>query len=73
MACSSKVAEVGASRPEILLYSSEGKNVSNAVQITQLNAQKVEIRLSGLANGTYLVWVIGQNQQTYFGKLVKLD
>jgi Leucine-rich repeat (LRR) protein len=59
--------------PEILIYSSEGKNVSNAVQITQLNDQKVEIRLSGLANGTYLVWVIGQNQQTYFGKLVKLD
>lgn len=59
--------------PEILVYSSEGKDVSSAVQITALNAQKLEIRLTALARGTYMVWVIGQNQQSYFGKLVVVD
>jgi hypothetical protein len=62
-----------AGNPEILVYSSEGKDVSSAVQITALNSQKVEIRLTSLAKGTYLVWVMGQNQQTYFGKLVVVE
>ncbi|WP_147392219.1 T9SS type A sorting domain-containing protein [Algoriphagus lacus] len=59
--------------PQIMVYSSEGKDVGSSLQITELNSQKVEIRLTALAKGTYLVWVISQNQQSYFGKLVIVD
>jgi hypothetical protein len=62
-----------ASKPEIVIYASDGKNVSNLVQITILNSLKVELRLTNFAKGTYLVWVIGQNQQSHFGKLLVLD
>ncbi|MFN3999426.1 metallophosphoesterase [Algoriphagus sp.] len=59
--------------PSLSLYSSEGKNVTDKVQISILNDSKVEIILNRLANGTYLIWVIAQDQKTYFGKLVILN
>lgn len=62
-----------ASKPTFTLYSSDGKNVTSAVQISILNETEVEILLNRLAKGTYLVWVIGQNQDTYYGKLVILN
>jgi len=62
-----------ASSPSLSLYSSDGKNVTDAVQISILNDFKVEIILNRLANGTYLIWVMAQDQKTYFGKLVILN
>jgi 3',5'-cyclic AMP phosphodiesterase CpdA len=62
-----------ASRPSLSLYSSEGKNVTDAIQIAIINDSKVEIILNRLANGTYLIWVIGQDHKTYFGKIVILN
>ncbi len=62
-----------ASKPDILVYSSEGKDLSSAVQITVLNDSKVEILLNRIANGTYLIWIVGENQKTYFGKLVVVN
>ncbi|WP_084454705.1 T9SS type A sorting domain-containing protein [Algoriphagus terrigena] len=60
-------------KPNILVYSSEGKNVSSVVQITVLTDSKVEISLNRMSKGTYLIWIIGENQKTYFGKLVVVN
>lgn len=62
-----------ASKPEFSIYSSEGKNVSHAVQILALNDSEVEILLNRIAKGTYLIWIVGENQKTYFGKLVVVN
>jgi len=61
-----------ASKPTLLLYSSDGKNIASTVQISILNDIEVEILLNRLAKGTYFIRAIGQNQETYFGKLVIL-
>lgn len=62
-----------ASKPEISVYSSEGKNVSSSVQIVHLNDTEIEILLNRIAKGTYLIWIVGENQKTYFGKLVVVN
>ncbi|OOG74853.1 T9SS type A sorting domain-containing protein [Algoriphagus sp. A40] len=62
-----------ASKPEISVYSSEGKEVSSAVQFTVLSDFEIEISLNRLAKGTYLIWIVGENQKTYFGKLVVVN
>lgn len=61
-----------ASKPSLLLYSSDGKSVTSAVQISILNDTEVEILLNRLSKGTYFIRAVGQNQETYFGKLVIL-
>lgn len=61
------------SKPEISVYSSEGKNVSSSVQIVHLNDTEIEILLNRIAKGTYLIWIVGENQKTYFGKLVVVN
>lgn len=61
-----------ASKPILSLYSSDGKIVTSAVQISIVNDIEVEILLNRLAKGTYFIWAIGQNQESYFGKLVIL-
>lgn len=62
-----------ASSPSLSLYASDGKNVTSSVRISQINDTEIEILLNRLANGTYHIWVIGQNQETYFTKLVILN
>ncbi len=60
-------------KPSILLYASDGKEVTNSVQMTVLNGTEVDILVNRLAKGTYLIWVIAQNQETYLGKLIILN
>lgn len=62
-----------AAKPSLSLYSSDGKNVTTTVQISIVNDKEVEILLNRLSKGTYLIWAIGQNQETYFGKLVIIN
>lgn len=62
-----------ASKPVISVYSSEGKDVSSAVQINSVNESEIEILLNRIAKGTYLIWIVGENQKTYFGKLVVVN
>ncbi|HSF52828.1 MAG TPA: T9SS type A sorting domain-containing protein, partial [Algoriphagus sp.] len=61
------------SKPNISVYSSEGKDVSTAVQIILVNDSEIEILLNRLAKGTYLIWIVGENQKTFFGKLVVVN
>jgi hypothetical protein len=61
-----------AAKPSISVYSSEGKNVTEMVQIIVLNDTDAEIRLNRITKGTYLIWAIGTDQKTYFGKLIVL-
>lgn len=61
-----------AAKPSILVYSSDGKNVTEMVQIFVLNDTDAEIRLNRITKGTYLIWAIGTDQKTYFGKLIVL-
>lgn len=62
-----------ASKPAISIFATDGKNVTSAAEISILNDTEVEILLNRLAKGTYLIWAIGQDQKTYFGKLVILN
>lgn len=62
-----------ASKPAISLFATDGKNVTSAAQISILNDIEVEILLNRLAKGTYLIWAIGEDQKTYFGKIVILN
>lgn len=59
-----------AAKPEISIYSAEGKNINSAVQMVSVNDDEVEIQVNRIPNGTYLIWIVGENQKTYFGKLV---
>jgi hypothetical protein len=60
------------SKPELFLYSSEGKNVTNAVQFTRISDTVIEILLNRITKGTYLIWAIDSEQKSYFGKLLVL-
>jgi 3',5'-cyclic AMP phosphodiesterase CpdA len=62
-----------ASKPAFSVVSSDGKILTSAVQISILNDTEVEIILNRLAKGTYLIWAIGQDQESFFGKLVILN
>jgi hypothetical protein len=55
---------------QINLYSSEGRNVSEMIQITPMNSSKIEIQLNRIANGTYMIWIIDQRGKSYFGKII---
>ncbi len=55
---------------ELHVYSPEGKEVSSAVAVTILDDSKLEISLNRIAKGSYLIWVVGEDQKTYFGKLL---
>lgn len=55
---------------ELKMFDSNGKDVSSLVKTYFVNAQSIDLHLNDLAPGTYLVWVLGSRQQSFFGKLV---
>ncbi|MBN7811938.1 metallophosphoesterase [Algoriphagus sp. H41] len=59
--------------PQIQLFSTEGKEVTGSVAIAVLDDSKLEISLNRMAKGTYLIWIVGEGQKTYFGKLMILN
>lgn len=62
-----------ASSPEILFYSSDGKNLTSSVQTIAINDTVVEISLNRIAKGTYLIWIVGDSQKSYFAKLIVVN
>lgn len=59
-----------ASKAEVSVFSSDGKNITSSLQISTLNDSKVEILLNKIAKGTYVIWIVGEDQKAYFGKVV---
>ncbi|GAB2500521.1 hypothetical protein GCM10027164_35850 [Algoriphagus taiwanensis] len=55
---------------EIRVFDQNGKDMSRLVQSFFLDSQSIDLYLNDLAPGTYLVWVLGSRQQSFFGKLV---
>ncbi|GMQ28361.1 T9SS type A sorting domain-containing protein [Algoriphagus confluentis] len=55
---------------ELKLVDANGKDVSRMVNFNLIGSQTIELFLNDLAPGTYLVWVLGSRQQSFFGKLV---
>ncbi len=53
------------------IYSQEGRDVSSMVRISTRSNTDYELAIDLLPQGMYLVWLRGEGQQVYFGKLIK--
>lgn len=54
----------------IQIYNMEGKKVSELVSKVKVSERQAELSISSLASGAYLVWIIGDSQNSYLGKFV---
>jgi hypothetical protein len=54
----------------IQIYNMEGKKVSELVSKVKVSESQAELSISSLASGAYLVWIIGDSQNSYLGKFV---
>lgn len=56
----------------IQVFSLEGKDVTEMIQKIQISERKVELGISSLSSGTYLIWIPQSFQKTYLGKFILL-
>jgi|GEM_PF-199949 len=56
----------------IQVYSLEGKKVTEMVSIVKVSETQAELGIFALPSGTYLVWILGDSQNSYLGKFVVL-
>ena len=56
----------------IQVYSMEGKSVTELIPIVKVSESQAELSISSLPSGTYLVWILGDSQNSYLGKFVVL-
>lgn len=56
----------------IQVYSLEGKKVTELVSIVKVSETQAELGIFALPSGTYLVWILGDSQNSYLGKFVVL-
>ena len=56
----------------IQVYSMEGKRVTELIPIVKVSESQAELSISSLPSGTYLVWILGDSQNSYLGKFVVL-
>jgi hypothetical protein len=55
---------------DIEIYSMEGKKVTPLISIVKVSEDQAELNVSFLPSGTYLVWIMGDSQNSYLGKFV---
>ncbi|MFC3881450.1 T9SS type A sorting domain-containing protein [Algoriphagus namhaensis] len=53
------------------IYSQEGRDLTPSVRIAQKSNVEFELDIELLPQGMYLVWLRGEGQKLYFGKLIK--
>ncbi len=58
--------------PVVQIFSLDGKELTEAVQLIKISSFWLELDISSLSSGTYLVWIQGDSQNTYFGKIILL-
>ena len=66
------VDKLGTGQLEIKVYDLDGKSLERTIQILQTDSKTVQLSISSLPKGTYIIWVIGSNQSSFVGKLVVL-
>jgi hypothetical protein len=55
---------------QLEVYSTDGKKVTSQVSVIKVSQDQAELQVSSLPSGTYLVWIIGNSQNSYLGKFV---
>jgi hypothetical protein len=56
----------------IEVYSMEGKKVTGLISTVKVSESQAELGISSLPSGTYLVWILGDSQNSYLGKFIVL-
>lgn len=56
----------------IEVYSMDGKRVTEVISTVKVSESQAELGISSLPSGTYLVWILGDSQNSYLGKFVVL-
>jgi hypothetical protein len=65
------ISDQNTSYSSIRVYGMDGKDVTSSVIISKTGSKSFSFDITKLANATYLIYLEGDNQRTYFGRFSK--